>query len=122
MTNELTLNKDLVLAGPLGSLGAYINIVNEVPVLSKEEEQELALRYQQDNDLDAARQLILSQLRFVVYIARSYSGYGLPLSDLIQEGNMGLMKAVKTFRSRVWCQISNLRCPLDKSRNSRVCF
>ena len=97
MTNELTLNKDLVLAGPLGSLGAYINIVNEVPVLSKDEEKELALRYQQDNDLDAARQLILSQLRFVVYIARSYSGYGLPLADLIQEGNVGLMKAVKRF-------------------------
>ena len=97
MTNELTLNKDLVVAGPLGSLGAYINIVNEVPVLSKDEEKELALRYQQDNDLDAARQLILSQLRFVVYIARSYSGYGLPLADLIQEGNVGLMKAVKRF-------------------------
>ena len=97
MANKLTLNKDLVLAGPLGSLGAYINIVNEVPILSKEEEQELALRYQQDNDLDAARQLILSQLRFVVYIARSYSGYGLPLADLIQEGNVGLMKAVKRF-------------------------
>ena len=97
MANELTLNKDLVLAGPLGSLGAYINIVNEVPVLSKEEEQALALLYQQDNDLDAARQLILSQLRFVVYIARSYSGYGLPLADLIQEGNVGLMKAVKRF-------------------------
>ena len=97
MANELTLNKDLVLAGPLGSLGAYINIVNEVPVLGKDEEKELALRYQQDNDLDAARQLILSQLRFVVYIARSYSGYGLPLADLIQEGNVGLMKAVKRF-------------------------
>jgi len=97
MTNKLTLNKDLVLAGPLGSLGAYINIVNATPVLSKEEEQELALRYHQDNDLDAARELILSQLRFVVYIARSYSGYGLPLSDLIQEGNIGLMKAVKRF-------------------------
>ena len=97
MANELTLNKDLVFTGPLGSIGAYINIVNEVPVLSKEEEQELALRYQQDNDLDAAQQLILSQLRFVVYIARSYSGYGLPISDLIQEGNMGLMKAVKRF-------------------------
>ena len=97
MAKELTLNKDLVLAGPLGSLGAYINIVNEVPVLSRKEERELALRYQQENDLDAARQLILSQLRFVVYIARSYSGYGLPLSDLIQEGNMGLMKAVKRF-------------------------
>ena len=97
MANELTLNKDLVLAGPLGSLGAYINIVNEVPVLSKEEEQALAFLYQQDNDLDAARQLILSQLRFVVYIARSYSGYGLPLADLIQEGNVGLMKAVKRF-------------------------
>ena len=97
MANELTLNKDLVLAGPLGSLGAYINIVNEVPVLSKEEEQALALLYQQDNDLDAARQLIMSQLRFVVHIARTYNGYGLPLADLIQEGNIGLMKAVKKF-------------------------
>ena len=83
--------------GPLGSLGAYINIVNQVPVLSKEEEKSLALSYQNDNDLDAARRLIMSQLRFVVYIAKGYSGYGLSLADLIQEGNIGLMKAVKRF-------------------------
>ncbi len=97
MAKELTINQDEIFIGPLGSLGAYINIVNQVPVLSKEEEKRLALSYQNDNDLDAARRLIMSQLRFVVYIARSYSGYGLSLADLIQEGNIGLMKAVKRF-------------------------
>jgi RNA polymerase sigma-32 factor len=97
MTKEITINQDEIFIGPLGSLGAYINIVNQVPVLSKEEEKRLALSYQNDNDLDAARRLIMSQLRFVVYIARGYSGYGLSLADLIQEGNIGLMKAVKRF-------------------------
>jgi RNA polymerase sigma-32 factor len=97
MAKELTINQDEIFIGPLGSLGAYINIVNQVPVLSKEEEKRLALSYQNDNDLDAARRLIMSQLRFVVYIARGYSGYGLSLADLIQEGNIGLMKAVKRF-------------------------
>jgi len=66
-------------------------------VLSREEEQNLARRFREDNDLDAARQLVLSHLRFVVHIARGYSGYGLPVSDLVQEGNVGLMKAVKRF-------------------------
>lgn len=90
-------HKDLVFAGPLGSLDAYISRVVQVPVLSQAEELELANRFRDDNDLDAARQLVLSQLRFVVHIARGYAGYGLPLGDLIQEGNVGLMKAVKRF-------------------------
>ena len=90
-------NTDLVLAGPIGSLDAYIQKVAAVPVLSQDEEVELANRLRQDNDLDAARQLVLSHLRFVVHVARSYTGYGLPLGDLIQEGNVGLMKAVKRF-------------------------
>ena len=97
MTKELALKSDLALMGPMGSLEAYIGIVNQSPVLSREEERELAYRFQNENDLDAARKLIVSQLRFVVHIARTYSGYGLPLADLIQEGNIGLMKAVKKF-------------------------
>ena len=97
MTKELALKNELALMGPVGSLEAYINIVNHSPVLSREEEKELAYRFQNENDLDAARKLIVSQLRFVVHIARTYSGYGLPLADLIQEGNIGLMKAVKKF-------------------------
>ncbi len=97
MAKELALKNELALMGPMGSLEAYIGIVNQTPVLSREEERELAYRFQNENDLDAARKLILSQLRFVVHIARTYSGYGLPLADLIQEGNIGLMKAVKKF-------------------------
>jgi len=80
-----------------GSLDAYIRQINSVPMLSASEERELAVRLQQETDLAAAQQLILSNLRFVVKIARGYSGYGLPLADLIQEGNIGLMKAVKRF-------------------------
>jgi len=98
MTNALIpKNHDLILAGPVGSLDAYIGGVNAIPVLSKEEEQQLARSFRDNDDLDAARQLVMSQLRFVVHIARGYNGYGLPLGDLIQEGNIGLMKAVKRF-------------------------
>jgi RNA polymerase sigma-32 factor len=86
-----------VLAGPVGSLDAYVERVSRIPVLSREEEFDLARRLRNDGDLDAARQLVLSHLRFVVHIARGYSGYGLPVGDLIQEGNVGLMKAVKRF-------------------------
>ncbi|MBN8280375.1 MAG: RNA polymerase sigma factor RpoH [Gammaproteobacteria bacterium] len=85
------------LAGPLGSLDAYIGAVSQVPVLSQAEEVALARRLRDHQDLAAARELVLSQLRFVVHIARGYTGYGLPLGDLIQEGNVGLMKAVKRF-------------------------
>ena len=88
---------DLVLAGPVGSLDAYVERVARIPVLSREEELALARRLRDHEDLDAARQLVLSHLRFVVHIARGYSGYGLPVGDLIQEGNVGLMKAVKRF-------------------------
>lgn len=98
MTHALaTTHQDLILAGPTGSLDSYIQAVNGVPVLSKEAEQTLARRLVEHGDLNAARELVVSQLRFVVHIARGYSGYGLPLSDLIQEGNVGLMKAVKRF-------------------------
>ncbi|HEY6642080.1 RNA polymerase sigma factor RpoH [Povalibacter sp.] len=90
-------NTDLVLAGPVGSLDAYVERVSRVPVLTREDELALARRFQNDSDLDAARELVLSHLRFVVHIARGYSGYGLPVGDLIQEGNVGLMKAVKRF-------------------------
>lgn len=85
------------ILSPGGDINAYIQGVYSIPVLTVEEEQELALQYAEEGDLDAARQLVLAHLRFVVHIARSYSGYGLPLGDLIQEGNVGLMKAVKRF-------------------------
>jgi len=82
---------------PTGSLEAYIQTVNRFPMLSVEEEQRLARRFRDQNDLEAARQLVLSHLRLVVSLARGYLGYGLPHADLIQEGNIGLMKAVKRF-------------------------
>jgi RNA polymerase sigma-32 factor len=93
MSNAL----ELKMAMPIGSLDAYRHAVNSIPMLSADEEKELAARYQRDEDLDAAWQLVLSHLRFVARVARGYSGYGLPEADLIQEGNMGLMKAVKRF-------------------------
>jgi len=91
----------LMLGGPIGSLDHYIQALSAVPILTKEEEFELATRLHEKDDLEAAQQLILSHLRFVVHIARGYSGYGLPLGDLIQEGNVGLMKAVKRFDPEV---------------------
>jgi len=88
---------DLALAGPLGSLDAYFERVGRIPVLTREEEHDLAVRFRERGDLEAARRLVLSHLRFVVHIARGYMGYGLPVGDLIQEGNVGLMKAVKRY-------------------------
>jgi RNA polymerase sigma-32 factor len=82
---------------PTGSLEAYITTVNRIPMLTAEEERALALRFRQTNDLEAARRLVLSHLRLVVAVARGYLGYGLPHADLIQEGSIGLMKAVKRF-------------------------
>jgi RNA polymerase sigma-32 factor len=87
---------DFVL-GPVGSFDAYMDKVSRIPVLSREAESALATRFRNEGDLDAARELVLSHLRFVVHIARGYSGYGLPLGDVVQEGNVGLMKAVKRF-------------------------
>ena len=96
-TQQLQQAQALPLAVPGDDLDAYIRAVNSVPVLSVEEERQLAERLYFEDDLDAARNMVLAHLRFVVHIARSYTGYGLPLGDLIQEGNVGLMKAVKRF-------------------------
>ncbi|WP_101927532.1 RNA polymerase sigma factor RpoH [Luteimonas rhizosphaerae] len=96
MTHALVANS-LPTLSPLGSLDAYISAVHQIPVLSVEEEQALAQRFRDHEDLDAARELVHSHLRFVVHVARGYNGYGLPLGDLVQEGNIGLMKAVKRF-------------------------
>ncbi|MGB8857512.1 MAG: RNA polymerase sigma factor RpoH [Burkholderiales bacterium] len=81
----------------VGSLENYVQFVNRIPLLSQEEETELGRRHASTGDVDAARQLVMSHLRLVVSIARNYRGYGLPQADLIQEGNIGLMKAVKRF-------------------------
>ena len=91
----------LASLSPGRDLEAYIQTINAFSVLTPEQERELAERFYQDNDLDAARELVLSHLRFVVHLARGYAGYGLPQADLIQEGNVGLMKAVKRFDPNV---------------------
>jgi len=102
VTTEVALrDSTLILNGSIGSLDHYVQAVSAVSVLTKEEEIELAKRLYSEDDLNAAQELILSHLRFVVHIARGYSGYGLPLGDLIQEGNVGLMKAVKRFDPNV---------------------
>jgi RNA polymerase sigma-32 factor len=96
------MTKELALASlPTGSIDAYISAAYQIPMLSAEEERDLAKRLQLHNDLEAARTLVLSHLRFVVRIARGYSGYGLPLPDLIQEGSIGLMKAVRRLDPEV---------------------
>ena len=87
---------ELALA-PIGSIDSYTNLVHNIPVLTAKEEYDLATRLQQDGDVEAAQRIVLSHLRFVARIARGYSAYGLPVSDLMQEGNIGLMKAVKRF-------------------------
>jgi len=96
MTQAL-VTATLPIPSVVGSLDAYISGVHRIPVLSLEEEQALSRRYLEQDDLASARQLVMSHLRFVVHVARGYSGYGLQLADLIQEGNIGLMKAVKRF-------------------------
>lgn len=96
------LNQSMALALPQsGSIESYVSYVTSIDMLSAEEERELAFKLYENEDLSAARKLIMSHLRFVVHIARSYSGYGLPQADLIQEGNIGLMKAVKRFNPEV---------------------
>jgi RNA polymerase sigma-32 factor len=97
MSNSLTLNFNTQLIISDHSLDSYIYAVKSIPVLNAEEERELAERFYKEGDLEAARQLVMSHLRFVLYIANGYRGYGLPLTDLVQEGNVGLMKAVKRF-------------------------
>ncbi len=104
MTNQtlkgstaLTLTQPWSMVPALGNLDAYISAVNRMPMLTQEEEIQLARQFREDNDLEAAGRLVLSHLRLVVSTARQYLGYGLPHGDLIQEGNVGLMKAVKRF-------------------------
>ena len=104
-------NKDLVVASPDTALQqlqlpgqsfeAYLTAISKIPILSPEEEKALAVAYYEEGDVEATRKLVMSHLRFVVHIARSYNGYGLPLSDLVQEGNVGLLKAVKRFNPYV---------------------
>jgi RNA polymerase sigma-32 factor len=102
VTTEVALRDNvLALNGPIGSLDQYMSAAFAIPVLSAEEEFELATRLRDSDDLEAAQQLVISHLRFVVHIARGYKGYGLPIGDLIQEGNVGLMKAVKRFDPNV---------------------
>ncbi|MCG8465218.1 MAG: RNA polymerase sigma factor RpoH [Xanthomonadales bacterium] len=96
MGTALIANQMPALAGS-SSLDAYIQEVNRIPMLTQEEEQDLARRFRNEESLEAARRLVMAHLRFVVHVAKGYSGYGLPLADLIQEGNIGLMKAVKRF-------------------------
>ena len=96
MAKDLIERNPTALA-PVGSLDAYIAAAYSAPVLAAEEERRLALRYREDNDIEAARKLALHNLRFVVQVARGYLGYGLTLADLIQEGNIGLLKAIKKF-------------------------
>jgi RNA polymerase sigma-32 factor len=93
----MTHSLSLPVPSAVGSLDHYVQTVNRFPILTADEESQLARKYRADGDLDAARQLVLSHLRVVVAIARGYLGYGLPHADLIQEGNIGLMKAVKRF-------------------------
>jgi RNA polymerase sigma-32 factor len=99
---EITMTQALVahnlpIPSAIGSIDAYVGAVNQIPVLSLDDEQALARRYRTEDDLEAAKHLVLSHLRFVVHVARGYNGYGLQLADLVQEGNIGLMKAVKRF-------------------------
>jgi len=95
--SALTVANPWALLPPLGNLDAYITAVNRMPMLTYEEEQEFARKFRADGDLEAAGKLVLSHLRLVVSVSRQYLGYGLPHGDLIQEGNIGLMKAVKRF-------------------------
>lgn len=97
MTNIMTQNSTLNLMVPSGSIEGYIHAVCNIPLLTAEEEHDLAVKYHDQGDLEAARKLVLAHLRFVISIARGYAGYGLPMADLIQEGTVGLMKAVKRF-------------------------
>ena len=94
MTQTLPIALDV---GPAQGLSRYLQAINDAPILSQQEEKDLARRYSEGEDLEAARLLVFSHLRYVASIARGFTGYGLPLADLIQEGNVGLMKAVKRF-------------------------
>lgn len=95
--SDSNINDSLGMLAPVGNIDSYVKVISQVPMLEPEDERTLAIRLRDYGDIEAARKLIISHLRLVVSIARGYSGYGLPLADLIQEGNIGLMKAVKHF-------------------------
>ncbi len=95
--SQALVARSWTLPSPVGSLDAYIGAVHRIPMLSSEDEQALAREFRERGNLEAAKALVMAHLRFVVHVARGYSGYGLPLGDLVQEGNIGLMKAVKRF-------------------------
>lgn len=99
--NQKNQSMALAITPQSGSIESYVSYVTSIDMLSAQEERELAFKLYEEEDLESARKLIMSHLRFVVHIARSYSGYGLPQADLIQEGNIGLMKAVKRFNPEV---------------------
>jgi len=101
MSNIIAVSHTMTMPVLSGSLESYIQSVRQIPVLDKSEEQALAVELRDNDDLESARQLIMHNLRFVIKVARGYSGYGLPLADLIQEGNVGLMKAVKRFNPEI---------------------
>ena len=122
MSNALTINNNAMAIPVIADdLNSYMSKIATIDLLTVEEEQSLARRLRDSEDLDAARQLVMSQLRFVVHIARTYKGYGLPMADLIQEGNIGLMKAVKRFDPDVGCAVDLFRGALDPGRDPRVC-
>ena len=101
---------------PGGNLNAYIQGTATVPMLTIDEEKALGEALYYEEDLDAARRMVMAHLRFVVHIARSYNGYGLPLADLIQEGNVGLMKAVRRFNPEKGVRLVSLRCTGSRPR------
>ncbi|MEP6484589.1 MAG: RNA polymerase sigma factor RpoH [Rudaea sp.] len=101
MSTTALVPNNLPIPSAIGSLDAYVSAVHQIPVLTLAEEQALAKSFRGENDLEAAKKLVMSHLRFVVHVARSYNGYGLQVGDLIQEGNIGLMKAVKRFDPEV---------------------
>ena len=120
----------ITLSTPGKDIESYLSCVHAIPILTPEQEKELAYKLYDNNDLEAARQLVLSHLRFVVHISRSYSGYGLPLADIIQEGNIGLMKAVDKFEYRRgykfstyatwWIRQAITRSIADQARTIRI--
>ena len=103
------------MLAPVGNIDSYIKVINQVPMLEPDDERSLAIRLRDYGDLEAARKLILAHLRLVVSIARSYYGYGLPMADLIQEGNIGLMKAVKHFDPDAGARLAAFAVPWIKA-------
>ena len=118
--SQSLVTASLPLPSVVGSLDAYISAVHRIPVLTVEEEQSLSRDYLEEANLASAKKLVMSHLRFVVHVARGYSGYGLQLADLIQEGNIGLMKAVKRFDPDQGVRSGEFCRALDSRRNARV--